>query len=371
MTQSPITYEGSGVNYAGLDPLKITAQRAAVDTTHNLPTYFGYDPVEKSRGELAYVWDEGDRYGAIVTEGLGTKNLVADARSRTNPHGPTHYDQLSQDTVAMIVNDLITVGAMPKVVTAHWSVASDEWFKNQRRVEDLTAGWAAACNLAGATWGGGETPALKGILQPGVIELSGTAVGEIRDKYNLVTDDRLRAGDAIVVLGSSGIHANGLTLAREVANRLPEGYETTLSDGRKYGDALLTPTPIYVPAVRSLQEEGIIPTYMANITGHGWRKFMRATQELTYRMFALPKPQAEFDLIQKVSGNDLREMYGNFNMGAGYAFFLRANRVDKAVRVLGNAGFDAMTVGEVEAGAKRVILEPIDITYSDDAMHLR
>jgi phosphoribosylformylglycinamidine cyclo-ligase len=244
-----ITYEQAGVDYGDLDPFKIAAQAAAASTAPNLEA-FDSQEVAASRGESAYVWSEGDRYGAMTPEGLGTKNLVADAMRAVT--GRTYYDVVAQDTVAMIVNDLVSVGALPKVVTAHFSVAEASWFNDRERTHDLLDGWATACNDAGAAWGGGETPQLKDILRPGVIELSGAAVGEIYPKKNLAHGDRLEPGDGIILLGSSGIHANGLTLAREVAEKLPEGYATELEDGSLYGDALLRPTIIYVEAVRAL-----------------------------------------------------------------------------------------------------------------------
>jgi phosphoribosylformylglycinamidine cyclo-ligase len=116
----PKRTEHGAVNYSELDPFKIAAQKAAADTAHNLGT-FGYEEVADSRGESAYVWDEGDKYGAATPEGLGTKNLVADRMRQLT--GRSNYDNVAQDTVAMIVNDLITVGALPKVVLSHWSVA--------------------------------------------------------------------------------------------------------------------------------------------------------------------------------------------------------------------------------------------------------
>ena len=109
----PITYQSTGVDYSAMDSFKRMAQLRARETSENL-NYFGAKEVEASRGESAYVWEEQDSYRAFVIEGLGTKNKVADAtRSIT---GRTHYDAIAQDTVAMIVNDLIVVGAEPQVV---------------------------------------------------------------------------------------------------------------------------------------------------------------------------------------------------------------------------------------------------------------
>lgn len=380
--------EQVGVNYRELDPFKIAAQKAAATTSHNLEEYFGYHEVPESRGESAYVWYEGDKYQAMVTEGLGTKNLVADklfeeikvasqnlsavANAFGQEQGRTYYDAIAQDTVAMIVNDLIVVGAMPKVVTAHMSVAESSWFNNIERTEDLVSGWANACNLAGATWGGGETPALKGILQPGTIELSGSAIGDIKPTNRLTLGEKLQVGDKIIYLPSSGIHANGLTDGRAIADGLPESYHTRLSDGSMYGEALLTPTLIYVNAVRSLFEAGVDIHYMVNVTGHGWRKLMRANRELTYVLaFTAENQPPVFDFIQQHSGKSDEEMYGTFNMGMGFAFYIPDKDFAKALKVLQSRGWPARLAGHVEEGPKRVIIKPKDIVFEADSLNIR
>ena len=369
----PMTYEQSGVRYSDLDAFKRAAQEAARSTAQNLER-FGYHEIPQSRGESAFVWDEGRSYRVMVTEGLGTKNLVADATSALCNRA--YYFKIAQDTLAMIFNDLGSVGdAEPQVVTAHFSVGNSNWFTDPAfpdRTADLINGWAYTCNLAGATWGGGETPALKDIVEDGKIELSGTAVGEIRNKERLTLGDKLAPGDAIVLLGSTGIHANGLTLARTIADQLPNGYATRLSDGTYYGDALLQPTPVYTPLIHQLFEAGIDIHYMSNITGHGWRKLMRADKELSYIIDAIPRHQPVFDFIQEQSHNDDAEMYGNFNMGAGFVLFVNKEHVYAALQVAAQHGVLAMCAGRVEAGPKQVIIEPKNgLTFSGSSLAVR
>src|SRR5664279_1180672 len=113
---SKTTYAETGVDYSALDPIKLLAQQAAAATAPNLGK-FGASELTASRGESAYVWEEPDAYRALVVEGLGTKNLIADKMRAVT--GKTYYDSLAQDTVAMIVNDLVVVGAMPQVVNAY------------------------------------------------------------------------------------------------------------------------------------------------------------------------------------------------------------------------------------------------------------
>src|SRR5207248_8537727 len=185
---------------------------------------FGYSEPAAVRGESAYLIETPSEYLAHVEEGLGTKNLVADAMFKAS--GKSFYANIGIDTVATIVNDLVTTGALPISVAMHAAVGDAAWFSAfPRRADDLAEGFAAGCQLAGAVWGGGETPALKGIVNPETIVLAGSAVGRISPKSNHIVGD-VRAGDAIVLLASTGVHTNGLTLCRAIADRLPEGYLT-------------------------------------------------------------------------------------------------------------------------------------------------
>ncbi len=367
--KSPQTYASTGVSYDAMDPVKKLAQQAAAETTINL-SRFGASEVLGIRGESAYVIEEKDRYVAHVVEGLGTKNLVADKVRKIT--GKTHYDAIAQDTVAMIVNDLITVGADPQVVNAYWAVGDSNWFSDEERSADLVRGWKNAVNMAGAVWGGGETPTLKGIINPNTIDLGGSAMGIVNPKERLVSEKKLKVGDAIFMVESSGIHANGLTLARAISDNLREGYETHLSDGETYGESLLRPTHIYASLVKALFDQGIDIHYMVNITGHGWRKLMRAANpNLSYKIEQVPTPQPVFQFIQEQSGNDDREMYGNFNMGAGFAIFMPQEDVALAREIANIQGLNAARLGYVDHGPKHVHIQPKSVIFAENDLTVR
>jgi phosphoribosylformylglycinamidine cyclo-ligase len=365
---NPLDYRQAGVDYASIDPLKIRAQQAAAATSGHLARH-GLAEVTASRGESAYVVDCGDFYLASITECLGTKALVADAMRPIT--GRTHYDSIAQDTLAMALNDIITVGATPISVHAYWATGGSDWFGDGERARDLVDGWRAACDRSGVAWGGGETPALAGVVEPGRIDLAASCVGLVRPKSRLTLGDRLGAGDAIVLLASSGIHANGVSLARKLAERLPQGYRTRLADGMMYGEALLAPTTLYAPVMEALAAADIVPHYCANITGHGWRKLMRYPKEFTYRIGALPTVPPVLDFIRTQAGIDQREAYGNLNMGAGFAIFLAAADASRCVAVAAAAGVPAWHAGSVEAGPKRVVIEPLALTFAGDDLHVR
>ena len=363
-----ISYAQSGVNYALIDPLKVAAQRAAAATAGQLTTH-GFTEVAASRGESAYVIDVGPFYLATIVECLGSKTLVADDMAKLT--GRVSYDRIAQDTIAMAVNDLITVGATPLIVQAYWAAGGSDWFGDHARSESLVAGWQRACEVCQVAWGGGETPALAGIVESGRIDLAASCTGIVQPKSRLSLGDKLGAGDAIVLLASSGIHANGLSLARKLAERLPEGYLTEIEPGLCFGDALLAPTTLYSPVTEALARAGVQPHYCANITGHGWRKLLRHPAALTYRIHTVPPVPAVLAFIQRHAGQDDEEAYSTLNMGAGFALFVAAEDAERTVEVARAQGVDAWVAGRVEAGAKQLLIEPLGLRYGDDALQLR
>jgi phosphoribosylformylglycinamidine cyclo-ligase len=364
-----MTYAGSGVDYDALDPFKRRAQLAGRSTA-DVIRRLGVSEVEMSRGESAYLIETAEGYLAHVEEGLGTKNLVADAMYRLIPTR-SYYDHIAQDTVAMIVNDMVTLGALPLAVAMHVGAGSSDWFADHRRAEDLVNGWRHACQLARCAWGGGETPTLTGIVEASTVVLAGSAIGIIQPKGRLIRAN-VQHGDAIVLFESSGIHANGLTLARAIAERAPNGYLTPLSDGRPYGEALLDATHIYVGVIEECLKRGIDIHYAVNITGHGWRKLMRAAEPFAYIVEQVPLPQPLFDFIQAVGGVDDAEAYGNFNMGAGFAIYLPQNDVKAVLEIASAFPFAARQAGHVEKSAtRRVVITPKNLEYSGDTLSVR
>jgi phosphoribosylformylglycinamidine cyclo-ligase len=365
---APLTYDQAGVNYDLIDPLKVAAQRAAAETGAHLASH-GFSEVLASRGESAYVVDIGPVYLASIVECLGTKTLVADEMATLT--GKSFYDSIAQDTIAMAVNDLITVGATPLVVQAYWAAGGSDWFGDKVRANALVDGWKKACQVSNVAWGGGETPALAGIVADGRVDLAASCTGIINPKTRLSVGDKLGAGDAIVFLASSGIHANGLSLARKLAERLPQGYLTDIGDGQTFGEALLAPTTLYSPVTEALAAAGILPHYCANVTGHGWRKLLRHPQNLTYRITVVPPKTSVLAFMQKECGLDDREAYGTLNMGAGFALYLAPDQAEQAVAIAKGLGIESWVAGHVEDGPKQVVIEPLGVTYGADALQLR
>lgn len=368
MSRPSIDYSSAGVDYHRIDALKVRAQQAARSTSRHLAAHGGGE-IELSRGESAYVVEVGGVLLASVMECLGTKALVADAVRSLS--GRTHYDTIAQDTIAMAVNDLITVGATPISVHAYWAAGSSDWFSDAQRMEDLVRGWQAACDLCKVAWGGGETPALSGVVDCGRIDLAASCNGIVPARERLILGERLAAGDAIVLLAASGIHANGVSLARKLAERLPEGYATRIGDGRTFGEALLDPTVLYAPVLEAVWAAGITPHYCVNVTGHGWRKLMRPPASCTYRITRVPPVPPVLEFLCREAALEPREAYGSLNMGAGFALYVAPEDGERAAHAARSAGIDAWVSGRIERGPRRVVVEPLGLAYEADDLKLR
>ncbi|MBN2307250.1 phosphoribosylformylglycinamidine cyclo-ligase [Candidatus Peregrinibacteria bacterium] len=366
-----IDYKSSGVHYDLLDPFKVAAQKAAASTDGNINYLKGFKEVPKSRGESAFLIETDSGYIAHVEETLGTKNLIADAMYKIT--GKSYYDSIAIDTVAAIVNDLITMGALPMTLAMHLAVGDSHWFEDQQRQNDLVMGWKKGCDLSSALWAGGETPTLQGILQKDAVLLSGSAVGIIQNKDSVIRSSDLQDEDRIILLESSGIHANGASLCRKIASEIPEGYQTKISDGRMFGEAVLDPTVIYVPVLKDCMLNNIKLHYVSHITGHGWRKIMRAVEPYSYIIQAIPEPPAVFGFLQEQSGLSDEEMYGTFNMGAGFALYVAPEDTKAVLDICVKNNIKGIDAGYVKTRGeeKKVSIVPKGIKFGSETLAVR
>jgi phosphoribosylformylglycinamidine cyclo-ligase len=366
-TPGSAAYRAAGVDYEALDAGKRNALSEALATS-DLLSAAGGRALDESRGEPAFVFEVGGRQLGFVVEGLGTKSIIA--RQVEEQLGSGSFDNVAYDTVAAIVNDLCCVGALPLVVNAYFATGSSEWYAHRDRYDGLLAGWREACVDAGATWGGGESPSLPGLVQHDEIELAGSAVGIVPDGRGAILGADLAPGDEIVVVQSSGLHANGSSLARLVAERLEQGYRTTLPSGRSFGHALLDRSVMYAGLVRALLAASIDVHYLSHITGHGLLKLMRPRRELTYRVSRLPDVPEVLEFLVQQADMAPAAAYSTLNMGCGYAVYCAAGQGPEVVRIASGLGLAAGVAGVVEDGPRRVVLEPVDVVFESSDMDL-
>jgi phosphoribosylformylglycinamidine cyclo-ligase len=360
-------YASAGVDYATLDAGKRLALTEALGTSAALIAHGGR-ALDVSRGEPAFVFELGDRTLAFVMEGLGTKAVAS--RQVAEQLGLNRFDAVAYDTVAAIVNDLCCVGALPLVVNAYFATGSSNWYRNAEWHAALVKGWSQACADAGATWGGGESPSLPGLVSPEDIELAGSAVGALPPGRAPILGQDLSPGDEIVMVASSGLHANGASLARMIAGRLPDGYATPLPSGRAYGDALLDPSILYARLVGALAEADLPVSYLSHVTGHGLLKLMRPSRDLTYRITALPPVPEVLAFLAERAEMDDHAAYSTLNMGSGFAVYTASGSGERVVEIARALGHEALIAGRVEDGPRQVVVEPIGVVYADAELDL-
>jgi phosphoribosylformylglycinamidine cyclo-ligase len=361
------SYRDAGVDYETLDAGKRSAMAKALSTSSLLAAHGGR-ALDASRGEPAFVFELDGRAFAFVVEGLGTKSIIA--RHVLEEQGVNRFGDVAYDAVAAILNDLCCVGATPLVVNAYFATGASEWYAETERAEALVEGWRQACEDAGCAWGGGESPSLPGLLDEREIELAGAAVGALPSGRAPILGEQLAPGDEIVLVASSGLHANGASLARLIADRLPAGYATTLADGSSFGEALLAPSLMYSPLVVAALQAELPLSYLSHVTGHGLLKLMRPPRQLSYRIERLPAIPEVLRFLVEQAGLEPHAAYSTFNMGAGFALYCAPGAGAEIVALAAGLGLDAVLAGRVEEGPRQVLLEPPDVRFTGDELEL-
>jgi phosphoribosylformylglycinamidine cyclo-ligase len=360
-------YQRAGVDYEVLDRVKREAITLAAATAP-LAALTGAVEYADSRGCSAYVVKIGEVTLATVVEGLGTKSVVADRYLELT--GLSRYADIAQDAVAAIINDVISVGALPVVVTAYYATGDAAWYGDERKSLELLRGWREACEKSGAVWGGGESPALPDVVVPESIELAGSALGMVPPGREPVLGRDVATGDMILLLRSSGLHANGASLARLVASDHLDGLAALLPSGRTFGDALLDPTLLYASFVRVLLETSVKPKFMNAITGHGFLKIMRTPLAARYVITKLPPVPEVLQFIVDERKMSPSEAYSTLNMGAGFVVVVSPEDVDATLDAAQASGHEAIVAGHVEKGPRSLAITELDLLYADEDMQL-
>lgn len=346
-----------------IDLLKPTVKNLLKSRIHVLP---------ESLGEPAALLDflDYDFYLAFKTDGVGTKSLIADTmagiirqRKKWSKRSVMKlYSGLGIDLTATNVNDLICLGARPIALTDEVAAGNYPKFLDQDFIKGLYAGLKKGCLEAGITVPCGESPTLVDIIDSEAISMTGSSLGIIKPKEKVIFGQNLRAGDLIYGLASSGIHTNGLMLARKIIEKLTKGYFTPF--GKKtIGEELLKPTRIYVKPVMAMLKRGVEIHYMSHISGGAFRKIMRAKKPFTYVIEKLPRKPKVLKYLQELENIPDNEAYKTWNMGIGFVIFAPENQGKKIARVCQKYKINLYMLGEVQKGSKKVVIKPLDITY--------
>ena len=282
------------------------------------------------------------------TDGVGTKLKLAFMLNK--------HDTVGQDAVAMCVNDILVQGAEPLFFLDYLAVGK----LDPEQVASVVKGVAGACKESGCALIGGETAEMNGFYPVGEYDIAGFAVGAV-EKSEIITSERVKEGDIILGLPSSGLHSNGFSLVRKIVFELKgfKGDEYIEELGKTIGEELLTPTRLYprvcLPLIRDFNLHG-----MAHITGGGfYENIPRALPddmgvEIDAGAWEMPKI---FELLQKWGNVDWPEMYRTFNMGVGMVIIAAPEDADKIRASLEGKGETFYTLGHVTKGKHEVVIK--------------
>ncbi len=338
---------------AGVNTVKEEAALAGLLGWVGKTLAFGAHQSALDFGYFASVLDLGSGVGlALSTDGVGSKLLVAQMLDK--------YDTIGIDCVAMNVNDVLCVGAEPLCMLDYIAVQeADPDFLAQ-----IGKGLYEGARQANISIPGGEIAQVREMIagqrEGRGFDLAGACVGLVPMNRILVGQE-IRAGDAVIGLRSSGIHSNGLTLAREVffkqARYQPDRYIGEL--GRTIGEELLEPTRIYVREVLQLLRAGLDIKALIHITSDGFLNLARVRAPVGYVLEALPEPQPIFTLLQGIGRVSDEEMFCVYNMGTGFCLVVAAAQADRTLETLGRLGIEAFRLGHaVDDAGRRVHLVP-------------
>jgi phosphoribosylformylglycinamidine cyclo-ligase len=308
-----------------------------------------YQDVITESGHFAALVRLGNQALALSTDGVGSKILVAELLD--------NYDTVGIDCVAMVVNDIICVGARPLAMVDYLAVEKAD----PQMASQLGKGLAEGARQAEIAMIGGETASLPGIVHN--FDLAGTGMGVV-DVEQIITGKNIQEGDALIGIESSGIHSNGLSLARKVffeeaglsvSSKIPQ------DSTKKLGEILLEPTRIYVKPIMELLKKVNVHG-LAHITGGGFNNLKRLKKGLSYQISSLPRPLPVFKAMYSL-GVPLEEMYRVFNMGVGFVVIVTEEDAEETIKILENY-YPTFKIGKVvEDGKEEINLKTMNNSW--------
>ena len=350
------SYATAGVDSAREESGLKDLVRLLHDTLATRPAGLGH--VKLPFGFFANVVEVGDIGIAISTDGVGSKLLVAQLVGK--------YDTIGIDCVAMNVNDVLCVGATPLTMVDYIAVQEP----NPVLLTEIAKGLRAGALTAGITIPGGEIAQVRDIIKgvrPGFgFDLAGTAIGTVPlDKIRVGSD--IEPDDVVLGLRSSGVHSNGLTLARRLFKKhRPTARFKEL--GRALGEELLVPTRIYVREVLDVLDSGVAVKALIHITSDGFLNLLRVASSTGYVLHSLPEPHRIFDVIQRELRVSPEEMYRVYNMGIGFCLVVshRGDHAGRAKEILKRHDVECYEIGRaVPDPAWAVVVEPANLLGKD------
>lgn len=281
------------------------------------------------------------------TDGVGTKIKLAFILDK--------HDTIGIDCVAMCVNDIACAGGEPLFFLDYIACGKNY----PEKIATIVKGVAEGCKQSGAALIGGETAEHPGLMPEDDYDLAGFAVGVV-DEKDLITGANIKPGDVLIGIASTGVHSNGFSLVRKVFDMTEESLNTYYEElGTTLGECLLTPTRIYVKALKSIKDAGVVLKGCSHITGGGF--YENIPRMLPEGIHAVVEKDSYpvlpiFKLMQEKGQIEEKMMYNTYNMGLGMVLAVDPADVDKTMAAIEAAGDKAYVVGKTEAGEKGVTL---------------
>ncbi|MCL4436063.1 MAG: phosphoribosylformylglycinamidine cyclo-ligase [Thaumarchaeota archaeon] len=285
----------------------------------------------------------GDTALALHTDGVGTKVLIAQMMDR--------FDTVGVDCVAMNVNDIICVGAEPIAFLDYIAVKKFD----EKLINSIAKGLVAGANEASVAIVGGETAVMPDVIEgegDKAFDLAGMVLG-VASKSRIITGDKIKEGDVVIGVESSGIHSNGLSLARKVLLEKHRITEKIPGVDRSVGEDLLEPTRIYVKPVLELLKSNVKVSGLAHITGGAFSKMTRLIRErdIGFQLNNMPRTPPLFKFIQREGDISEHEMYRTFNMGIGFCVVSPSSEVNAVEKIFRKHKMKTHVIGEASKGA--------------------
>ena len=357
-------YAQAGVDYTKIEPFKQVMKEMGKRTL-SFPNRRGVYIDEETMDVYEYRGSDKPKWKQ-VQEGLGNKNWIAEWMYQHAGTGQTYYEGIGIDTLLMAAVDVLPRGALPVTYTDEVAAGDSEWFDDELRRQVLAESYYKGCEMVGAALLSGESPSIRYLIksEPPVKSapsLSGCVVGIIAPPERMITGRKLKVGDHIIGVTSSGLHANGISLVIKRALTLPDQFLHVLPNGRTLGEEALIPTRSYVALIEALLEAEIDIHALLPGTGDGVGKIAFDKRPFTYRIRRWVEVPLLFQFMREV-GVTLEDCLKTFNWGIGFYIFVPEKEVDRTLETGQKAGYELCDLGEVEEGERCVIFEPEKIT---------
>ena len=347
-TQESISYEEAGVDTAKAE---VALKRLLSQVKQSFKFRKDTGSVKLDIGYYANVVDLGQGIGlAVSTDGVGTKILIAQMMDK--------YDTIGIDCIAMNVNDVICVGAEPISMLDYIAVCDPD----PHLMEEIGKGLLKGAEIANITIPGGELAVvkdmIKGVRKNYEFDLVGTAIGRISlDK--IIVGENIKENDVILGLSSSGIHSNGLSLARRIFLKTGGVRDYFDELGKTIGEELLEPTHIYVPEIMEMIKSNLDISALIHITSDGLLNLNRVKSDVGFVIDYLPEPPPIFSLLQKRGNVIDEEMFRVYNMGIGFCVIISKQEAETAIEIAKRYNVDAFRMGYVvKKHPKKINIKP-------------